>query len=213
MDKPEHHMASIHFIIYSFTFSICLISAEESDFFPSFLQRKVRLRYKLTLTHGGQQLNETGEIDNFPDWTSLIGHWKLHRLGLKQTQTLDLVCTGNWNLDFEGRESKVNPERNETTKRWETCDVVDEVNHKQYQVWNILCFSLQDFSAFYNKVWCSNDEIMMNITLRRWVNSIWHIKMSAVQVRYIPDCTWFRYSVLCCCLNVLFLRLLPPACR
>ncbi|XP_040892789.1 ADP-ribosylation factor-binding protein GGA3-like [Toxotes jaculatrix] len=37
-------------------------------------KRKVRLRYKLTLTHGDQQLNETGEIDNFPDWTSLIGH-------------------------------------------------------------------------------------------------------------------------------------------
>lgn len=35
--------------------------------------RKVRLRYKLTLTHGDQQLNETGDIDNFPDWTSLIG--------------------------------------------------------------------------------------------------------------------------------------------
>uniref|UniRef100_A0A3B4UM62 ADP-ribosylation factor-binding protein GGA3-like n=1 Tax=Seriola dumerili TaxID=41447 RepID=A0A3B4UM62_SERDU len=37
-------------------------------------KRKVRLRYKLTLTHGDQQLNETGEIDNFPDWTFLIGH-------------------------------------------------------------------------------------------------------------------------------------------
>uniref|UniRef100_A0A665THG3 ADP-ribosylation factor-binding protein GGA3-like n=1 Tax=Echeneis naucrates TaxID=173247 RepID=A0A665THG3_ECHNA len=37
-------------------------------------KRKVRLRYKLTLTHGDQQLNETGEIENFPDWTSLIGH-------------------------------------------------------------------------------------------------------------------------------------------
>ncbi|TMS23622.1 ADP-ribosylation factor-binding protein GGA3 [Larimichthys crocea] len=36
-------------------------------------KRKVRLRYKLTLTHDDQQLNETGEIDNFPDWTSLIG--------------------------------------------------------------------------------------------------------------------------------------------
>ncbi|KAM6941567.1 ADP-ribosylation factor-binding protein GGA2-like [Lycodopsis pacificus] len=36
--------------------------------------RKVRLRYKLTLTHGGHRLNENGEIDNFPDWTSLIGH-------------------------------------------------------------------------------------------------------------------------------------------
>ncbi|XP_058496601.1 ADP-ribosylation factor-binding protein GGA3-like [Solea solea] len=31
---------------------------------------KVRLRYKLTLTHGDQQLLETGEIDNFPDWKS-----------------------------------------------------------------------------------------------------------------------------------------------
>ncbi|XP_029003733.1 ADP-ribosylation factor-binding protein GGA3 [Betta splendens] len=37
-------------------------------------KHKVRLRYKLTLTHGHQQLNETRDIDNFPDWTSLIGH-------------------------------------------------------------------------------------------------------------------------------------------
>uniref|UniRef100_A0A8C4IBU3 ADP-ribosylation factor-binding protein GGA1 n=1 Tax=Dicentrarchus labrax TaxID=13489 RepID=A0A8C4IBU3_DICLA len=37
-------------------------------------KRKVRLRYKLTLTHGDQQPKETGEIDNFPDWTALIGH-------------------------------------------------------------------------------------------------------------------------------------------
>ncbi|KAF3852599.1 hypothetical protein F7725_005954 [Dissostichus mawsoni] len=37
-------------------------------------KRKVRLRYKLTMTHGDQHLNETGEIDNFPDWTSLIRH-------------------------------------------------------------------------------------------------------------------------------------------
>ncbi|XP_031719073.1 ADP-ribosylation factor-binding protein GGA3-like [Anarrhichthys ocellatus] len=36
--------------------------------------RRVRLRYKLTLTHGDHRLNENGEIDNFPDWTSLIGH-------------------------------------------------------------------------------------------------------------------------------------------
>lgn len=36
-------------------------------------KRNVRLRYKLTLTHGEQQLNETAEIDNFPDWTTLIG--------------------------------------------------------------------------------------------------------------------------------------------
>uniref|UniRef100_A0A8C2WJ64 Golgi associated, gamma adaptin ear containing, ARF binding protein 2 n=1 Tax=Cyclopterus lumpus TaxID=8103 RepID=A0A8C2WJ64_CYCLU len=35
--------------------------------------RKVGLRYKLTLTHGDQRLNKNGEIDNFPDWTSLIG--------------------------------------------------------------------------------------------------------------------------------------------
>ncbi|XP_068444786.1 ADP-ribosylation factor-binding protein GGA1-like isoform X2 [Clinocottus analis] len=34
---------------------------------------KVRLRYKLTLTHGDHRLNKNGEIDNFPDWTSLIG--------------------------------------------------------------------------------------------------------------------------------------------
>ncbi|XP_037106386.1 ADP-ribosylation factor-binding protein GGA2-like isoform X1 [Syngnathus acus] len=34
---------------------------------------KMRLRYKLTLTHGHQQLNEHGEIQNLPDWTSLIG--------------------------------------------------------------------------------------------------------------------------------------------
>ncbi|KAM7419682.1 hypothetical protein PAMA_016662 [Pampus argenteus] len=37
-------------------------------------KRNVRLRYKLTLIHGDQQLNETGEVDNFPDWTSLISH-------------------------------------------------------------------------------------------------------------------------------------------
>ncbi|CAG5928753.1 unnamed protein product [Menidia menidia] len=36
--------------------------------------RKVRLRYKLTLTHGHQQMNETGDIDSFPDWTSLTSH-------------------------------------------------------------------------------------------------------------------------------------------
>ncbi|XP_074485842.1 ADP-ribosylation factor-binding protein GGA2-like [Sebastes fasciatus] len=36
--------------------------------------QRVRLRYKLTLTHGDQQLDETGAIDNFPDWTSLIGN-------------------------------------------------------------------------------------------------------------------------------------------
>ncbi|XP_024859081.1 ADP-ribosylation factor-binding protein GGA2-like isoform X2 [Kryptolebias marmoratus] len=35
---------------------------------------KVRLRYKLTLTHGDQQLNETGEVDSFPDWNSLTKH-------------------------------------------------------------------------------------------------------------------------------------------
>lgn len=37
-------------------------------------KRNVRLRYKLTLIHGDQQLNETGEVDNFPDWISLIDH-------------------------------------------------------------------------------------------------------------------------------------------
>ncbi|XP_069386069.1 ADP-ribosylation factor-binding protein GGA1-like [Paralichthys olivaceus] len=37
-------------------------------------KRRVRLRYKLTLTHGDQLLNETGDIDNFPDWNSLIDH-------------------------------------------------------------------------------------------------------------------------------------------
>ncbi|XP_076583911.1 ADP-ribosylation factor-binding protein GGA1-like isoform X1 [Chaetodon auriga] len=37
-------------------------------------KRKLRLRYKLTLTHGDKQLNETGEIDSFPDWPSLTGH-------------------------------------------------------------------------------------------------------------------------------------------
>ncbi|XP_034043636.1 ADP-ribosylation factor-binding protein GGA1-like [Thalassophryne amazonica] len=36
-------------------------------------KHKVRLRYKLTLTHGNQQLNEMGEIGNFPDWASLVG--------------------------------------------------------------------------------------------------------------------------------------------
>ncbi|RVE75889.1 hypothetical protein OJAV_G00003570 [Oryzias javanicus] len=34
---------------------------------------KVRLRYKLTLTHGDKHLNETAEVDNFPDWNALIG--------------------------------------------------------------------------------------------------------------------------------------------
>lgn len=33
----------------------------------------VRLRYKLTLTHGEQQLDETGDISSFPDWSALIG--------------------------------------------------------------------------------------------------------------------------------------------
>ncbi|XP_037546305.1 ADP-ribosylation factor-binding protein GGA3 [Nematolebias whitei] len=33
---------------------------------------KIRLRYKLTLIHGDQQLNETGETDTFPDWNTLI---------------------------------------------------------------------------------------------------------------------------------------------
>ncbi|XP_067441366.1 ADP-ribosylation factor-binding protein GGA1-like isoform X2 [Thunnus thynnus] len=37
-------------------------------------KRNVRLRYKLALIHGDQELNETGEVDNFPDWTSLISH-------------------------------------------------------------------------------------------------------------------------------------------
>ncbi|KAF3687921.1 ADP-ribosylation factor-binding protein [Channa argus] len=37
-------------------------------------KRKVRLRFRLTLTHGRQQLNETREVDNFPEWTSLISH-------------------------------------------------------------------------------------------------------------------------------------------
>ncbi|KAM6939482.1 ADP-ribosylation factor-binding protein GGA1-like [Xenentodon cancila] len=36
--------------------------------------RKVRLRYKLALIHGDQQLNETRDIDCFPHWTSLISH-------------------------------------------------------------------------------------------------------------------------------------------
>lgn len=36
-------------------------------------KRPVRLRYKLTLKHGDQQLSETREIDNFPDWTTLTG--------------------------------------------------------------------------------------------------------------------------------------------
>lgn len=35
--------------------------------------RKVRLRYKMSLTHGNQQLTETGEIDTFPDWRILTG--------------------------------------------------------------------------------------------------------------------------------------------
>uniref|UniRef100_A0A3B5MAT3 Golgi-associated, gamma adaptin ear containing, ARF binding protein 2 n=1 Tax=Xiphophorus couchianus TaxID=32473 RepID=A0A3B5MAT3_9TELE len=35
--------------------------------------RKVRLRYKLTLTHGDRRLVEAGEIETFPDWTVLTG--------------------------------------------------------------------------------------------------------------------------------------------
>lgn len=38
-----------------------------------FLQLRLRLRYKLTLTHGDRQLSKSGEVDDFPDWTSLIG--------------------------------------------------------------------------------------------------------------------------------------------
>ncbi|XP_035033864.1 ADP-ribosylation factor-binding protein GGA3 isoform X1 [Hippoglossus stenolepis] len=37
-------------------------------------KRQVRLRYKLSLTHGDQQLMETGDIHSFPDWNSLVGH-------------------------------------------------------------------------------------------------------------------------------------------
>lgn len=44
---------------------ICLLS----------LQRSVRLRYKLTLTHGDQLVNETGEIESLPDWVALVGRW------------------------------------------------------------------------------------------------------------------------------------------
>ncbi|XP_041640249.1 ADP-ribosylation factor-binding protein GGA1-like isoform X1 [Cheilinus undulatus] len=40
-------------------------------------RRKLRLRYKLTLTQGDQALSETAEIDNFPEWTSLTGQFKL----------------------------------------------------------------------------------------------------------------------------------------
>ncbi|XP_076003990.1 ADP-ribosylation factor-binding protein GGA2-like isoform X2 [Genypterus blacodes] len=36
-------------------------------------RQKVRLRFKLTLRHGDQQLSEMGEIDNFPDWLTLNG--------------------------------------------------------------------------------------------------------------------------------------------
>uniref|UniRef100_A0A667WTA7 Golgi-associated, gamma adaptin ear containing, ARF binding protein 2 n=1 Tax=Myripristis murdjan TaxID=586833 RepID=A0A667WTA7_9TELE len=36
-------------------------------------KRKVRLRYKLTLLHGDQQLFDAGETDSFPDWDSLVG--------------------------------------------------------------------------------------------------------------------------------------------
>ncbi|CAB1454990.1 unnamed protein product [Pleuronectes platessa] len=37
-------------------------------------KRRVRLRYKLSLTHGDQQLMDTGDVHSFPDWSSLIGH-------------------------------------------------------------------------------------------------------------------------------------------
>ncbi|KAI9999680.1 hypothetical protein NQD34_018395 [Periophthalmus magnuspinnatus] len=36
-------------------------------------QKAVRLRYKLTLTHGEQQVNESGEISAFPEWSRMIG--------------------------------------------------------------------------------------------------------------------------------------------
>ncbi|KAM8878606.1 ADP-ribosylation factor-binding protein GGA1-like isoform 2-T2 [Spinachia spinachia] len=38
--------------------------------------RRLRLRYKLTLTHGGRPRTESGDVDNFPDWTSLTGPLK-----------------------------------------------------------------------------------------------------------------------------------------
>lgn len=36
-------------------------------------EASVRLRYKLTLTHGDQQLHETGDVNSLPDWPALIG--------------------------------------------------------------------------------------------------------------------------------------------
>ncbi|CAL1600810.1 unnamed protein product [Knipowitschia caucasica] len=36
-------------------------------------EHAVRLRYKLSLTHGEQQLDESGEISTFPPWSRMIG--------------------------------------------------------------------------------------------------------------------------------------------
>uniref|UniRef100_A0A3B4B888 Golgi associated, gamma adaptin ear containing, ARF binding protein 2 n=1 Tax=Periophthalmus magnuspinnatus TaxID=409849 RepID=A0A3B4B888_9GOBI len=53
----EHWLHTVPLII----FSSCLC------------QKAVRLRYKLTLTHGEQQVNESGEISTFPEWSRMIG--------------------------------------------------------------------------------------------------------------------------------------------
>lgn len=36
-------------------------------------QKKVRLRYKLSLIHGEQQVDESGEVSTFPEWSRMIG--------------------------------------------------------------------------------------------------------------------------------------------
>ncbi|KAM9792290.1 LOW QUALITY PROTEIN: ADP-ribosylation factor-binding protein GGA1-like [Neosynchiropus ocellatus] len=35
--------------------------------------RKVRLRYKVSMTHGRRKLNRTGDVHSFPDWSAWVG--------------------------------------------------------------------------------------------------------------------------------------------
>ncbi|KAG7222574.1 hypothetical protein INR49_016171 [Caranx melampygus] len=70
-DSPPGH-PEVAVVVIS-TVNTSALDVRDFLFQAAVPKRKVRLRYKLTLTHGEQQLNETGEIDNFPDWTSLIG--------------------------------------------------------------------------------------------------------------------------------------------
>lgn len=69
------------------------------------MQCKVRLRYKLTLTHGDKHLNEAAEIDSFPDWNSLIGCWKF------KVQSSVLTCIWHlWHGNVHPEESTIGVE-------------------------------------------------------------------------------------------------------